>query len=226
VNEAKPAETLAAAALAVWTVKGTVVDQHGQPVAGALVRAVVDDVVVDGSKTAADGAFALVLGGRHFYIRGVVAERDEDALIGLVRFDAGFELGAIEPVRIVLKPSRLVRVRVNDAAGLPNPGATVEAIDPSFQTHATTGADGTATLGVPADAKVRWVIGLKAGAGFDYFENYRTTPAADYPPLPASVTLTLEGAHTARVNAVDSAGQPVPGVEIGLTHISKTGKVS
>ena len=43
----------------------------------------------------------------------------------------------------------------------------------------------TATLRVAADAKVRWVIGLKAGLGFDYFENYHTTPAADYPPLPA-----------------------------------------
>ena len=105
------------------------------------------------------------------------------------------ELGATDPVRIVLKPSRPVRVRVNDAAGLPVSGAAVEAIDPSFQTHATTGPDGTATLRVPADAKVRWVIGLKAGAGFDYFENYRTKPAADYPPLPAELSLTLDGAR-------------------------------
>jgi hypothetical protein len=44
--------------------------------------------------------------------------------------------------------------------------------------------------------------------------------------LPADVSLILEGAHTARVNAVDSTGQAVPGVEIGLTHLSKTGKVS
>ena len=130
------------------------------------------------------------------------------------------------PVKIVLKPSRPVRVRVNDSVGLPVPGAAVEAIEASFRTSATTGPDGTATLRVAADAKIRWVIGLKAGAGFDYFENYRTRPAADYPPLPADVTLTLDGAQTVRVKAVDSTGQPVPGVEIGPTHLSKIGKVS
>ena len=70
------------------------------------------------------------------------------------------------------------------------------------------------------------MTGLKAGAGFDYFENYRTRPAADYPPLPADVTLTLDGAQTVRVKAVDSKGQPVSGVEIGLAHLSKIGKVS
>jgi beta-lactamase regulating signal transducer with metallopeptidase domain len=224
--EAKQTEPRAVATPAVWSVEGTVVDERGQPVAGAVVRAVPDDGAADGSKTAANGAFALTLGGRHPYIRGVIAETDGGARIGLVRFDEVRWLGAKDPVRIVLKPSRPVRVRVNDAAGLPVAGAAVEAIDLSFQTHATTGPDGTATLRVPADAKVRWVIGLKAGAGFDYFENYRTTPAADYPPLLADVSLILEGAHTARVNAVDSTGQAVPGVEIGLTHLSKIGKVS
>ena len=225
-NQAKPSEPPAAAAPAVWRVEGTVVDEQGRPVAGAVVRAVADGGAADGSKTAADGAFGLALGGRHPYIRGVIAETDGGARIGLVRFDEVRWLGAKDPVRIVLKPSRPVRVRVKDAAGLPVAGAAVEAIDLAFQTHTTTGPDGTATLRVPADAKIRWVIGLKAGAGFDYFENYNTTPAADYPPLPADVSLILEGAHTARVNAVDSTGQAVPGVEIGLTHLSKIGKVS
>ena len=224
--QAKPAEPLAAAAPGVWSVEGTAVDEEGRPVAGARVRGVPDDGAVDGSKTAANGAFTLTLGGRHLFIWGVVAETDGGARIGLIRFEDGRGFSEKDPVKIVLKPSRPVRVRVNDVASLPVPGAAVEAIDPSFQTHATTGFDGTATLHLPADAKVRWVIGLKSGAGFDYFENYRTTPAADYPPLPADVTLTLEGAHTARVNAVDSEGKPVPGVEIGLTHISKTGKLS
>ena len=171
------------------------VDERGQPVAGAVVRAGSDEGAIDGPKTAADGAFALALGGRRLYIMGVVAETDGGARIGLVRFEDGRGLSEKDPVKIVLKPSRPVRVRVSDAAGLPVAGAAVEAIDSSFHTHATTGPDGTATLRVAADAKVRWVIGLKAGAGFDYFENYRTRPAADYPPLPADVSLMLDGAR-------------------------------
>ena len=108
------------------------VDERGQPVAGAVVRAVADDGAADGSKTAADGAFALALGGRHLYIWGVVAETDGGAdRPGSVR---GRREGSAtkDPVKIVLKPSRPVRVRVNDAAGLPVPGAAVEAIDPCF----------------------------------------------------------------------------------------------
>ena len=59
-------------------------------------------------------------------------------------------------MRIVLKPSRAVTVRVKDAAdGQPVPGATVEAAEMLFRTHATAGADGTATLRIPADAQRR-----------------------------------------------------------------------
>ena len=118
-----------------------------------------------------------------------------------------------------------MRVRVSDAAGSPIAGAAVEAIESSFRTSATTGPQGTATLRVAADAKVEWVIGLKAGAGFDYFENYRTWPPADYPPLPADVSLILDGAQTVRVKAVDSKGEPVSGVDIGPPLAQKIGKV-
>jgi beta-lactamase regulating signal transducer with metallopeptidase domain len=224
-SQSRPADRQGASP-AVWKVEGTVVDERGQAVEGAVVRAVTDGPAVDEIKTRPDGAFVLTLGGRQHYIRGVVAETDGGARLGLVRFDPARELGAMDPVRVVVKPSRPVRVRVEDAAHLPAPGATVEAIDLSYQTHATTGSDGTATLRVPADAKVRWVIGLKAGLGFDYFENYRTTPAADYPPLAADVILSLDGADTAIVKAVDSNDQAVPGVEIVLTTLSKPLKVS
>ncbi len=185
-----------------------------------------DEGAADRSKTGPDGAFALALGQRHLAIMGVVAETGGGVRIGLVRFEDARGLSEEDPVKIVLKPSRLVRVRVNDAAGAPISGAAVKAVDYSFRISATTGPQGTATLRVAADAKVQWVIGHKAGAGSDYFENYRTIPAADFPPLPADVTLTLDGAQTVRVKAVDSKGQPVSGVEIGLGYLHKSGKVS
>jgi hypothetical protein len=223
--QAKPAERRAGAAPAVWSIEGILVDEQGRPFPGASLRAVADDRVTDESKSDAEGAFTLALGGRTPYIRGVIAETDGGSRIGLVRFDQVREPRAQDPVRIVLKPSRQVKVRVSDTAGSPVPGAAVEAIDPSFQTHATTGPDGTATLRVAADAKIRWVFGLKSGAGFDYFENYRSTPPVDYPPLAADVSLTLDGADTVRVKAVDSAGLPVSGVEFRPANLFKIGKV-
>jgi beta-lactamase regulating signal transducer with metallopeptidase domain len=224
--QAKPFEPQAVGTPTVWSVEGTVVDERGQPVAGAIVRAVPEDVVVNEPKTGPDGRFILPLEGRRLYIWGVVAETEGAAGIGLVRFEDGRGLSESDPVRVMLKASRAVTVRVNDAAGSAVAGAAVEAIESSFRTHATTGPAGTATLRVAADAKVTLVIGLKGGFGFDYFENYSTFPAADYPPLPANVTLILDGAETVRVNAVDSARQPVSGVEIGLGPFSKIGKVS
>ena len=224
-SQVNPAGPRAAAVPAVWSVEGTVVDERGQAVAGAIVHAVPDDRAVDGTKTTADGAFTLALGGRTLYIWGVVAEIDGGARVGLVRFEDGREFSEKDPVKIVLKPSRPLRVRVNDATGLAVPGAAVEAIEPSFRAHATTGPDGTVTFRVAADAKIYWITGLKAGSGFDYFENYRTWPFADFPPLPADVTLMLDGAQSVRVKAVDTKGEPVSGVHIKPVLTSKVGKV-
>jgi len=173
-----------------------------------------------------DGSLALALRQDRPFIRGLVAEADDGARIGLARFENARDPGSREPVQIVLKPSRLVTVRVRDAAGAPVPGAAVEAIDFSFQAHAVTGADGKATLRVAADTRVQWVIGRKSGAGLDYFENSPTRPVAELPPLPAEVTLTLDGAQTVRIKAIDSKGQPVPGVAFSPWILTKPGRIT
>ena len=63
--------------------------------------------------------------------------------------------GMNDPVTIVLKPSRSVTVHVSDAAGSPVPGAAVAALGSGARTSTTTDPQGTATLQVAADAKVR-----------------------------------------------------------------------
>ncbi len=220
-----PAVAQADLAAGAWRVAGTVVDERGQPVAGALVHSVPNDGVADEAKTGADGSFALTLEGHRPFIRGVITEMEGGARIGLFRFEGIRAPTAMDPVRITLRPSHPVRVRVKDAGGSPVPGAAVEAIDFSFQVYANTGPQGIATLQVPADAQVQWVIGLKSGVGFDYFENYRTKPATDFPPLPAEVTLTLDGAQTIRLKALDSKSQPVPGVVFSPWILLKNGKI-
>ena len=98
-------------------------------------------------------------------------------------------------------------------------GAAVEvAGDYTVYADATTGADGTALLRVPADAKVNWVFSLKSGFGFDYAEygsiddQGRSGPGVPSLELPASISLTLDGAQTVRIKAVDRDGKALPGV--------------
>ncbi len=211
----------------VWSIDGIVVDDQGRPVPGAVVHA---DEEADpiGGKTAPDGTFTLGMKPAPLYTRMLVAEADGGARFGMVRFDPSRQYGAKEPVRLVVKPARSVMVRVKDASGAPVPGAAVEAFDYGSRFHATTAPDGVATLRVPADASIRCVIGLKSGAGFDYFENYRTTPPnarIEFPPLPAEITLTLDGAQTVRIKVLGPDGRPMPGVAIAPWRPSKPGKI-
>jgi len=213
---------------AVWSIEGVVVDEAGRPVPSVIVHAE-EEADPAGGKTAADGTFTLWMGGKGLYTRELVAETDGGARIGLARFQPARFQGSKEPVRLVVKPARVVMVRVKDAAGLPVPGAAVEAFDIASHYHATTGPGGLATLRVAADARIRDVIGHKPGAGFDYFENYRATPPSprfDFPPLPAEITLTLDGAQTVRVKAVDSKGQPVSGAVITPARLQKPEKIA
>jgi beta-lactamase regulating signal transducer with metallopeptidase domain len=212
----------------VWDVEGIVVDEQGLPVAGAVVRTM---PVVDGPAnvevlTAADGSFHFTLMIRSpSGLVGLMALADGGARMGLDgSFDRRRSLQSKEPARIVLKPSRAVTVRVKDGTGAPVSGATVEAAETRFRIHATTDALGAATLRIPADARIDWVLGFKPKAGFDYFETYDLRMRREFRPLPDEVVLTLEATQGVRIKSVDSSGHPVPGVVIGPTALSRIGK--
>ena len=55
---------------AVWSIEGTVVDEQGKPVAGAVVHSR-EQADAGGARSAADGAFTLWLTGQRLYVRGV-----------------------------------------------------------------------------------------------------------------------------------------------------------
>jgi beta-lactamase regulating signal transducer with metallopeptidase domain len=212
---------------AVWSTVGVVVDEQDKPVAGAVVHAR-EEADAAGAKTAADGTFTLWFGFGSMYTRELVAATDDGARMGALTFDPPRHFAAKDRVRLVIKPDRTVSVRVQDAAGAPIPGAAVEAFDFAYQFHAHTGRDGVASLRVPAESRIKAVIGLKSGAGFDYFENYRTQPpgsAFAFPPLPGEITLTLDGARTARIKVVDATGRPVPGAVVKPFRPTKAGKI-
>ena len=72
---------------------------------------------------------------------------------------------------------------------------------------------------------IQWIFGYKPSLGFDYFENYRTNPPAGWPPPPERARLVLDGTRAVRIRAVDSAGNPMPGVELVPDTVFKKGKL-
>jgi protocatechuate 3,4-dioxygenase beta subunit len=226
--QANPPQTAAPNA-DFWNVQGTVVDEQGRPAGGALVRTM---PVFDGPANievtaAADGTFRFTLKNvSPSGLVGLMAEADGGSRMGLDdSFDRRRVQRSTKPARIVLKASRVVTVRVKDGAGAPVPGATVEAVEKLFRTHATAGADGVATLRIPADAHVDSVLAFRPGAGLDYFENYEKRGMDASGPLPEEVILTLEAAPRVRIRTVDSKGQAVAGVGIKPARLYANGKI-
>ena len=178
--------------------------------ANASVVTVRREKTAEPAKTAADGSFTLKVGGFMLVEEDLVASADGGRLMGLAKFVEPRKAGSAQPVRIVLKASRVTKVHVRDGKDQPVQGAAVAAIGFDFNGAATTDAGGEAAVRVPADAEVWWVAGLKAGAGFDYFENYSSWPVGKIGPLPADVTVRLDGSRTVRIKAVDTPGGRCP----------------
>ena len=196
-----------------WSIEGVVVDEQSRPVAGASVRTMAgfNGPPSVEQRSDGDGGFRFTLSSSPRGLLGVMAEAENGTRLGLDRsFDSRPARAFQEPVRIVLKPSRPVTVRVKDSAGAPVSGATVEAAETLFRTHAMTAADGTAKLRIAADARIDWVIGFKPKAGFDYFETYDTRMRTEFRPIPDEVALTLEGTQSVRSRRSIRAARPCP----------------
>ena len=175
----------------------------------------------------ADGSFVLARNEPGTVDQSFLATADGGLRQGIVRLDgpSGYR-GPRTLVRIVLRPAREVTVTVVDGHGAPVPDAVVVALDryfPVAEMH--TDARGLAVLRVPADANMQWIVGAKRGVGFDYFENDRSGWLTPWARPPRSARLVLDGARTVRIRAVDSAGRPVPGVELATSMIRKKGKL-
>ncbi len=207
-------------------IEGVVVDESGKPVGGAAV-----DVLRSTSppvRTGADGSFRLILKEASARYQVVVGSADDGARQGIYEF-YDTVLPQTVQARIVMKPSRKMSVRVTDAAKKPVEGAAVGVLDKSSNqllVHAVTDANGIVSLRFPSDALIFQVVGLKPQVGFDYFENYRSLPAEAIGEPPAQVTLTLNGARTLSVRAVDSADKPLAGIELEPWTVKKKGKLS
>ncbi len=215
-------------------VRGVVVDEAGHSVAGAEVRANAFTNRESSGVSGQEGTFAIRIRGQHVDGTALLARSAGRDRLGF--FQYAFNLkrtAAEEPAKIVLKRSRGVVVRVTDSSKVPVAGAAVEvAGNFAVLDDATTSADGSVRLRVPADAKVEWVVALKSGRGFDSAEygtiddQRRSRGGAPTADLPMSIALTLDGARSARIKARDRGGKPLAGVGFYPWLLHKAGRRS
>jgi hypothetical protein len=208
-------------------IKGLVVDALGRPVGGARISAMRSDrprTVI--SKP--DGTFVIGTDSPNSRYLALLATADNGAREGILRLHDRLTgpLNSRELARIVVKPIQKVRASVVDSGGAPVDGAVVVLLDMAFPVaEGRTDARGVVELSAPADVMTHWIFGYKPGVGFDYFENYVSLPSS-WSPLPEQVKLVLNGTRTVRVRAVDSANNPVAGVDIAPVSVFKKGKLS
>ena len=214
--------------------RGVVVDEAGRPVPGAEVLfAAFNDREARGV-SGPDGSFAVTIRNDRLEGRSLLARSADGQRLALFLYQFTLtpeQAGA--PVRMTLRPGRAVSARVVDAGKSPVEGAKVVAIG-GFQVLAegATGPDGLARLTLPdgPDVKVEWLIALKSGRGLDYAEfgkiDERGNSQGGVKPseVPATVALTLDGARTAKIRAVDEEGNPLAGVRFGPWLIQKEGR--
>ncbi len=205
-------------------VAGTVVDEAGKPLTGAIVQTLVSKP--ESAVTDRTGAFTLRLKRENLRYLDLLITTPDRARQAIHEFDENVLASVVRDLRITARPSVPFRVRVADASGVAAAGADVEVFHEYVAAaQARTDASGIATFLLPADIKVRWVIARKSGVGFDYFENYKSWPGTVDQPPPAEASLVLNGARTVRVHAVDSAGQAVAGASFVPWVIKKAGKL-
>ncbi len=216
-----------------WLIPGTVHDEHGAPVPGAIVESV--GIQAEGTESAiADeqGKFVLQFQAASQYSRNLLIRSPDESLMSFV---TDVENESRKLLRVILKPTRPVTVTVTvvDINGQPITEALVEVIAslqfiPLQKSIASrpTNNNGQATLQLPADARVDWITARHDDHGYDYYENYDSYPTPERLPVPRELTLTLNNGSQAEVKVVDSQDKPLAGAELIPWTIHKKGKLS
>jgi thiol-disulfide isomerase/thioredoxin/protocatechuate 3,4-dioxygenase beta subunit len=209
-----------------WPIaRGVVVDEEGRPVPRAEVEAIAPAGVRARGETDDEGRFALTVRWQNLRGLPVVASADDGSRMGYASYGWGQD-GQEEPLRVILKPSGEIYVRAEDDEGRPVAGTRVDVLA-SYRAiaDAVTDDGGRAVVALPVDVPVSWILGKKSGVGFDYTEFSPERNAVTLPlELPNEVVLTLDGARTVHVKAVDRQGNPLEGIEVYPWIFQKVGK--
>ena len=210
----------------LMTIEGTVVDESGSAVPKTRVRLYTHALKgsVPTSLADAQGRFRFSVDLATTRYLTFVADSLIDGKKAYTSIHEEGTLGLPTPLKLVLKPPRILIVEVRDLEGEPAADAYVEAsTSVTSLANGHSEHDGSLRLTLPVDAKVDSVFALKSGLGLDYWTGY-LQPGGVIQDLPEKLVLTLNGARRVRVQAIDSSARPVSGVMIRPWTIQKPGK--
>jgi uncharacterized GH25 family protein len=194
-----------------------IVDQADRPLAGIQLRILGGDKESPTALTDASGTC-------HFPI----PIRPSVYSVTLLATDATGELqscqiwmpgNVVKPVRMVLKAAREMVIHVADQAGTPVDDGLVGVVHGTgnILAHGRTDKTGSVRLRLPADIQIDRVFALKPKIG------YASTFAPDGQgnDFAPELTLKLQDVETIRLTIMDTAGKPVPGVEIRIPFLAQ-----
>ena len=222
---------------AFGAISGTVIDDNGNPVAGADVELILDETTLNTVSTA-DGTYrfpmtqellasmsatirATVEGAKMIGIDdGTIWDRREQSLIDLVG----------TPLDIELRPAHRTEIIVRNEKGEPVEDAKVEALIDFERGHQApfsgppTDASGRSFVEIPDNVAIRDVWAMKDGVGLDYLHNTIPPEQAGLDlrqqryriadRLPEKIELTLGGAEKITVFVHDADGKPVENAKV------------
>ena len=125
------------------------------------------------------------------------------------------------------KPARIIPVSVMDAEGRPIAGAWVVATSDLYNVgESTTDASGHASVRVPIDMALDYVLATKERVGLDYALFWRkdethNDPYHLEPDFAGTIKLTLNGAKSVTIHATDDRHKPLGGVTVSPWYFEK-----
>jgi hypothetical protein len=205
-------------------IRGTVLDESGQPASGATVTAIIEPVDPPTAKTDAAGRFALKLDRQRANYLHLLASAEGGRRQAMFIRDQK-KPQPLDAVELTLGKTRQIEVVVVDDKQQPVAGAETGAL--LYHTRTTqqqTDAQGRANLLVPAAAPLTYVYALKPHAGLDYVYFRQPEQSDDNPHWlkqdhDQPVTLTLRGVQPIAYRMVDDKEKPLPGVRVYPTYL-------
>ena len=207
-------------------IAGTVVDKAGKPMPGIEINIAGHRRMQAPILSDVDGKFTILLKEPNPWNVCLLARSKDGSLQGIYECESEYGITPRKPVQIVISTVSSVKVRVATKEGIGVPEASVFVQESYFAIGSQkTDKDGWAEVRFPAGIGVRRVLAFRAGAGFDYFENYQQRISRVFPPLPDRLELRLDGAKVVSIRAQSPSGAPVPGVVFDALTVQKEGKL-
>ena len=211
------------------TIRGRVVDEDGNPVAGATILTsrfgLTSDIMAD-----TNGAFQFEIDSKKLVFLSCHARTSDQTRLGdgWIRLKEGD--AAIPELEITVEPGRIITGTVVDADNNPVTGAVVVVCDRGDLDLVSTDSEGYfKAVYENVFPPFLQVYAYKEGVGFDYLSRENISQQNDLKPQgygysnDLSVQLKLTPSTSVAIKVVNENGEPLPGVRVAPSEILEEG---